>query len=259
MRVRRFPIVFYIALLFILLFTQHLIFAADAPSSQSTPHGLNPIVLLGVAVILVIAKLGGEVFARLGQPTVLGELISGIVAGNLFHFGFNALEPLKSQEVISALAELGIIIMLFEVGLEARVREMLEVGWSSLLVAIAGIVAPMVLGVGIASLFVPEEAFLGKLFIGATLCATSVGITARVLRDMGRLRSREARIILGAAVIDDVLGLLILAVISGAIQAFNLGSSISYWEVVLIAVKALAFLLGSMLIGHFLVPRLINR
>lgn len=222
-------------------------------------HGLDPIVLLGVAAIFVLAKLGGELFARLNQPAVLGELISGIIAGNLFHVGFNAFEPLKSQEVISALAELGIIIMLFEIGLEAKVREMLEVGWSSLLVAIAGVVMPMLLGIGIASLFIPTEVFLGKLFIGATLCATSIGITARVLRDMGWLRSREARIILGAAVIDDVLGLLILAVITGAIQAFNDGSSISYTQVGLITVKALAFLAGSLLIGHFLVPRLIKR
>src|SRR5215213_1755341 len=170
-------------------------------------HGLDPVVLLGVAVILVAAKVGGELFERMKQPAVLGELVIGIIIGNLALTGWTAAEPLKANAIISALAEVGVIILLFEVGLESNLGEMMEVGWSSLFVAVAGVVAPFLLGWGVAAYFLPEESRLAHLFIGATLCATSVGITARVLRDMGRLKTRESRIILGAAVIDDVLGL----------------------------------------------------
>ena len=165
-------------------------------------------------MILIVAKLGGEVFERVGQPAVLGELISGIAVGNLALLNFHGLDFLKTNDVIGALAEVGVIILLFEVGLESNLGEMLEVGWSSLFVATAGVIAPFFLGWGVAAYFIPNEARLVHIFIGATLCATSVGITARVLKDMGRLQSRESRIILGAAVIDDVLGLLLLAVVA---------------------------------------------
>jgi Kef-type K+ transport system membrane component KefB len=133
---------------------------------------------------------------------------------------------------------------------------MLEVGWSSLLVAVAGVVTPFFLGWGVAAYFLPGEAALGHIFIGATLCATSVGITARVLKDLDALQTREARIILGAAVIDDVLGLLVLAVVAGAIKAELAGAALSSWQVAIIALKALAFLAGAVLGGRYLVPRL---
>ncbi|MCI0486535.1 MAG: cation:proton antiporter [Blastocatellia bacterium] len=220
-------------------------------------HGaLNPLVLVGVAAILLVAKFGGELFERMKQPAVLGELISGIIIGNLALVGFTMAEPLKTDEVIGALAEIGVIILLFEVGLESNLGEMLEVGWSSLFVAIAGVIAPFFLGWGVAAYFIPEEAGLGHIFIGATLCATSVGITARVLKDMGRLTARESRIILGAAVIDDVLGLLILAVVAGAIRAAAVGAALSGIDVVIIAVKAIVFLLGAVAIGHYVMPHL---
>jgi Sodium/hydrogen exchanger family len=186
-------------------------------------HGLDPVVLAGVAAMLIIARLSGEIFERFRQPAVLGELIGGIILGNLALAGFTAAEPLKTNEVIGALAEIGVIILLFEVGLESNLTEMMEVGWSSLLVAVAGVVAPFFLGWGVAAYFLPGESLLTHIFIGATLCATSVGITARVLKDMGKLQTREARVILGAAVIDDVLGLLILAVVAGAIKAAAAG------------------------------------
>src|SRR5262245_25896883 len=96
-------------------------------------HGLDPVVLAGVAAILIIAKLSGELFERFRQPTVLGELIGGIIIGNLTLLGVTMAEPLKTNIVIGALAELGVIILLFEVGIESNLREMLEVGWSSLL------------------------------------------------------------------------------------------------------------------------------
>jgi Kef-type K+ transport system membrane component KefB len=217
-------------------------------------HGLDTFVLAGVAIILIAAKIGGELFERIKQPAVLGELIIGILLGNLALTGFTAAEPLKTNEIISALAEIGVIILLFEVGLESNLGEMLEVGWSSLFVAVAGVVAPFFLGWAVSAYFIPDEARLSHIFIGATLCATSVGITARVLKDMDRLRTRESRIILGAAVIDDVLGLVILAVVAGAIKATAAGAVISLWEISIIAGKAVAFLFGAIIVGRYVTP-----
>lgn len=233
------------------------VFASSESSTQeSAGHGLNPLVLVGIAVILVVAKLSGEVFERFKQPAVLGELVAGIIIGNLTLFGLTSVEQLRTDVVINALAEIGVIILLFEVGLESNLTEMMEVGWSSLLVAIAGVVAPFFLGWGVAYYFIPDEATLGHIFIGATLCATSVGITARVLKDMGKLQCRESRIILGAAVIDDVLGLLILAVVAGSIKAAASGGTLAVVDVALIAGKSIVFLVGAVAVGHYVVPHL---
>jgi Kef-type K+ transport system membrane component KefB len=228
----------------------------EARASDGAGHGLDPFVLIGVAVILIVAKLGGELFERFKQAAVLGELIGGIIVGNLALAGFTAVEPLKTNEVIGALAEIGVIILLFEAGLESNLIGMMEVGWSSLLVAVAGVAAPFFLGWGVAAYFMPGESTLAHIFIGATLCATSVGVTARVLKDMGRLQTREARVILGAAVIDDVLGLLILAIVVGAIKAATAGTALSAVGVVVIAVKAVLFLVVAIVAGHYVVPRL---
>ncbi|HKP73249.1 MAG TPA: cation:proton antiporter, partial [Pyrinomonadaceae bacterium] len=171
-------------------YTAQVVRAGDAAGEgASAGHGLDPLVLVGVAVVLVIAKLGGELFERFKQPAVLGELVGGMLVGNLALVGLTAVEPLKTNEIIGALAEIGVILLLFEVGLESNLAEMLEVGWSSLLVAVAGVVVPFFLGWGVAAYFIPNEARLGHIFIGATLCATSVGITARVLKDLGRLNT----------------------------------------------------------------------
>ncbi len=232
--------------------------AAGEGATGTDPHGLDPAVLIGVAIMLVLAKVGGEIFERARQPAVLGELFAGIVLGNLVIFGFNLAEPLKTNATIAALAELGVIILLFEVGLESDLKEMVEVGWSSLLVAVLGVIAPFFLGWAVSAYFIPDEPRLVHIFIGATLCATSVGITARVFKDLGKLATREARIVLGAAVIDDVLGLLILAVVAGAIRAAGTGGVLSYLDVALIALKSLAFLLGAIALGHLLFPRMLR-
>ena len=247
-----------IAITFALYVTQPWVFAAPGGGENGVRHGLDPMVLAGVAVMLMVAKLGGELFERIGQPAVLGELIGGIVLGNLVIFGFAAAETLKTNEIISALAEIGVIILLFEVGLESDLKEMMEVGWSSLLVAVLGIVAPFLLGWRVSAYFFPDEARLVHIFLGATLSATSIGITARVFRDLGKLTTREARIILGAAVIDDVFGLLILAVVAGAIRATGTGSTLSMFDVSMIASKALVFLVGSIAVGHFIMPRILR-
>jgi len=234
------------------------VFAAGEGPTGTQFHGLDPAVLIGVAVMLVIAKLMGELFERLHQPAVLGELFAGIVLGNLVVFGFTQAESLKTNETIAALAEFGVIILLFEVGLESDLKEMMEVGWSSLLVAVLGVIAPFLLGWAVSAYFIPDEHRLAHVFIGATLCATSVGITARVFKDLGKLGTREARIILGAAVIDDVLGLLILAVVAGAIRASATGVTLSMFDIALIAFKSLAFLIGSIVVGQLVAPRMLR-
>lgn len=213
-------------------------------------------VLAGLVIVIVGAKLGGELFERLKQPAVLGELIVGVLIGNLGLVGLHALEFLKTDPGLAILGEIGVILLLFQVGLETDLDEMLAVGWSSLLVAVLGVVAPFVLGWGVAIWFVPEESTLAHAFLGATLCATSVGITARVLQDLGKSQTREARIVLGGAVIDDVLGLLVLAVISGLIVAADTGEKLSSGAILLIIAKAAAFLIGAVLVGRWLSPLL---
>ncbi|MEE2776582.1 MAG: cation:proton antiporter [Acidobacteriota bacterium] len=213
-------------------------------------------VLLALVVILAAAKLGGEIMERVGQPAVLGELIAGVVLGNLVLVGFDGLAFISHNVGIEILAELGVILLLFEVGLESSVKEMMSVGTSSLAVALLGVVAPFFLGWGISALMLPEYHTLVHVFVGATLCATSVGITARVLTDLGKIQARESKIILGAAVIDDVLGLVILAVVSGIITATNTGAELELLQVGLIIFKAVAFLAGALIIGGWLSPKL---
>jgi Kef-type K+ transport system membrane component KefB len=220
----------------------------------------NPVtpVLLALAVILLGAKLGGAAAERLHQPAVLGELLAGVVLGNLTLLGWDGLEFLGNDVGVHILAEIGVVILLFEVGLESNVRDMLSVGWSSLVVACLGVVAPFFLGWGVSAWMMPEAETLVHIFIGAILCATSVGITARVFTDLGKLQARESRIVLGAAVIDDVLGLVILAVVTGSIQAANAGTELDALSVFAIIGKATAFLVGAIVVGSWLAPRVFH-
>lgn len=220
----------------------------------------DPIVslLLSLALILVAAKIGGHFAVRLGQPSVLGELLAGVVIGNLSLVGISLFEHLKTDETVTLLSSLGVILLLFQVGLESTVSQMLRVGPSSLLVATLGIVGPFILGWGVGAWLLPEESIYAHLFLGATLTATSVGITARVLKDLGRSQTGEARIILGAAVIDDVQGLVILAVVIGIVAAANQGAAFSYGAIALVVIKAGGFLFGSLLLGVYLSPRLFS-
>lgn len=220
--------------------------------------------LLGISVILLAAKVGGDLMVRIRQPAVLGELLVGVVLGNLAWLGFDAFEFLRptshsSTEAVGLaavtldmLARIGVVLLLFEVGLESSIHEMRKVGWSSLLVAVLGVVAPFGLGWFVGQWLLPDQTWHVHIFLGATLCATSVGITARVLKDLGKSNSPVAKIVLGAAVIDDVLGLVVLAVV----QAVIVQGSASLAEVAILAGKALAFLVGSLLIGDWLSPRL---
>ena len=229
--------------------------AAGDGSSQGDPIAR---LVLSLALILVASKLGGHVAAKIGQPTVLGELAAGVVLGNLTLAGFSGLTYLKTDASIDMLARLGVILLLFQVGLESTVAQMMKVGLSSFLVATFGVIGPFILGFGVGAWLLPSASIYAHIFLGATLTATSVGITARVLKDLGRSDSDEARIILGAAVIDDVQGLVILAVVTGIVAAANHGLSLSYGAIGLVLVKASVFLIGSLALGLYLSPRLFS-
>lgn len=213
-------------------------------------------VLSELIIILLAAKLGGDLFERFKAPAVLGELLLGIVIGNLHLVGVDVFDAFKHNLTLEILAEIGVIILLFEVGLESTVKEMMKVGVAAFMVAVFGVVAPFFLGWGVGILFLPEASVYVHLFIGATLTATSVGITARVLQDIGKIDSREAKIILGAAVIDDILGLVILAVVTGIISAVASGSgeAVSSGQILWIISKAVLFVVGAIVIGSLVLP-----
>jgi len=154
------------------------------------------------------------------------------------------------------LARIGVLLMLFEVGLESTAKQMLEVGPSSLLVAALGVVAPFALGWGVGAWFLPAARYYPHAFLGATLTATSVGAMARVLKGLGRSQSSESHIILGAAVIDNVFGLVILAVAAGAIAVADMGGAVALSGFGIVLGKALGFLVGSIALGVLLTPRL---
>jgi Kef-type K+ transport system membrane component KefB len=250
-------------------------------ASEATEH-IDPVapVLLALILILGGAKLGAEFFERLKMPAVLGELVAGIVLGNLFLLvpAWTFFEPLRASPpetdwaiVVDALSRIGVILLLFEVGLESTVQQMLKVGWSSLAVASLGIAAPFALGYGVSRLSIhrlPSELLASSpglsleyvhLFIGAVLCATSVGITARVFKDLGKLHLKEARIILGAAVIDDVMGLILLAVISSIVAAAETGTAMQVGTIIRLIAVALVFLGGSIVLGIRVIPRIMRQ
>jgi Kef-type K+ transport system membrane component KefB len=225
----------------------------QAPGGHADP--VTPVVL-ALAIILAAAKLAGHLAVRIGQPAVLGELVAGVALGSFDLVGIGWFQSIEADAAVDILARLGVVILLFEVGLESTVRDMLKVGLPSVLVALLGVVAPFALGWGVSALLLPDRSVYVHAFLGATLTATSVGITARVLQDLHRSQSAEARVILGAAVIDDVLGLVILAVVAGVIAAADQGGMLSYAQISLVLGKAVAFLFGALVLGVFLSPRM---
>jgi Kef-type K+ transport system membrane component KefB len=241
-------------LLFV-VFSMVLVGSAFAQDGAGHTDPVSSLVL-ALAVILTAAKLGGSLAMAAGQPAVLGELLAGVALGSLDLFGIGILQSIEADPTVAIIASLGVIILLFEVGLESTVRDMMKVGLPSLLVAALGVATPFALGWGVSALILPDESVYVHAFIGATLTATSVGITARVLKDLGRSQSPESRVILGAAVIDDVLGLVILAVVAGVIGAADRGGSMSYGEIGVIIGSAAAFLFGALTLGLYLSPRL---
>ncbi len=219
--------------------------SADALAAGSESNAR----LFGVlAILIVLAKLGSLV-ERFRQPAVLGEILIGVLVGNLALAGFDFFESSKQDAILQFLAELGVVVLLFQIGLESSVSSMMKVGMRALAVAMVGVVVPFALGTMVVGPWLfPQADFNAHLFFGATLTATSVGITARVFQDMGALQSRESQIVLGAAVIDDVIGLVILAVVSGIVRS----GSISAMEVLFISGKAIGFLVTALIAGQYL-------
>lgn len=232
--------------------------AASFPSFASGGGHGDPAapVVLSLAMILLSAKLGGHLAVRIKQPAVLGELLVGVLLGNLTLAGVTWFEPMATDTFVDMFARVGVIILLFEVGLESTVGQMMKVGVSALLVAIIGVAVPFAVGYFVTHALMPSASVYVALFVGATLTATSVGITARVLKDLGKSQLPESRIILGAAVIDDVLGLVILAVVTGVIGAADRGGELALSEVAITLGKAITFLVASLVLGVWLSPRM---
>ena len=224
--------------------------------------------LLSLTLILVVSKLFGELFERLRLPSVLGELIAGIILGGSLLAVVPSMAGQVGYDTFHLLAEIGVCILLFEIGLETDLGDLIKVGPTSTLVAVVGVVAPFALGFGSIIMFQkfglmnvdPALLIIIAITTGATLTATSVGITARVLSDMNKLNTGESKIILGAAVIDDVLGLIILGVVSGLIEAFKAGSGggISLTGIITITFKAFGFLFLAIFIGNIISKSLYN-
>lgn len=219
-------------------------------------------VLTDLFFMFLAAKLAGALFEQIGQPAVIGELLAGVVLGP-YALGWigvpntDMIEALGGTHqasetltvVYDVLAELGVVVLLFAVGLETRLGDILRVGVRAGVVAVAGVVAPFVLGFGLIQMW--GGSTVEAMFMATAMVATSVGITARVLADLDQLHSDEARIILGAAVIDDILGMIVLAVVSGIGQS----GSVSVMAVGLIGAQALGFTAFIALAGRHAVRR----
>lgn len=202
--------------------------------------------LLGLVLVWLAAKLAGEAMERIGQTAVLGELLAGVIIGP------GVLGLVHESPVLHGLAELGVLILLFDVGLESDLDELLRAGLQATLVAVVGVAVPFAVGYGVIDWLGYHP--LVAVFVGATLTATSVGITARVLADLGRLHDAAAKVVLGAAVVDDILGLIILAVVTGITQT----GGISLTAIGLLSAKAVVFLVVAILLGIRLAPVLVR-
>lgn len=238
-----------IALIFMTLQFPASAFAAGAASA---PVGEN---LLWLALILMSARLFAPLAQRIGFPAVLGELLLGVVLGNLSLLGISFFSGVTQDPIIAFIAEMGVLILLLQIGLETQLKDLVAIGPRALAVGVIGIVVPFMLGAWVVGPWLlPGKDTNAYMFLGATLSATSVGITGRVFRDMGKLDLPAARIVLGAAVIDDVLGLVILAVVSSLVTI----GTVSTGAVGLILAKALLFLGGSIGIGRLIAPWISN-
>jgi Kef-type K+ transport system membrane component KefB len=190
---------------------------------------------LSMLVVFASAKLMSEIFERLNQPGIVGEILAGILIGP-YVLGWMA-----PNEILRILSDLGVMFLLFRVGLEVKASELIQVGGTAMLVAVAGVILPFFCGWGISVLW--GEPTLESVFTGAAMVATSVGITAEVLAGRGLLGTQAARVILAAAVVDDVLGLIVLAGVSGFAKG-----KVNYVDIGLTAAIALGF---TMLVAKF--------
>ena len=258
---------------------QILLAATETEAEEGT------LVLAGVLVSLVViyfaSKLGGEICSRINLPPVLGELVGGVLIGvsafrllvfpeggsvaddsliiNLLHntaglSSESATSVFNSQsEVINLLSELGVIILLFEIGLESDLKELIRVGPQAAIVAVVGVLAPFVAGTA-GLVYVFNVPVVPAIFAGAALTATSIGITAKVLAELGQLSSEEGQIIIGAAVLDDILGIVVLAVVASLVKT----GEIQITNIIYLVISAGAFLIGAIVLGRFISPYIIG-
>jgi Na+:H+ antiporter len=217
-------------------FAQPGVSAAIFLFSGASDHGKTLLILF---VILLAAKLMAEAFERMRQPAVVGEIIAGVLIGPSI---FGIIQPGGAAGgagdigiIIDALAEIGVVFLLFTVGLETRPSDIFKVGGRASLVAVFGVIVPFFTGWALLSLW-PGYSWIEAVFLGAAMVATSVGITARVLSGMGLIKAETSRVILAAAVIDDIIGLLVLAVASSLASG-----EINYIHITLTALLAIGF------------------
>ena len=219
--------------------------AALAPAIEGGNFGH---LLLVLAAMLAAAKILGDLCERVGQPAVIGEMVAGILLGPSL---IGMVDP--SDPVIVAFAQLGVLILLFQIGLETDLRKLFKVGSAATIVAVVGVILPFGFGYSVArALGLPP---LADLVMGATLTATSVGITARVLSDLGRLQDPESQVVLGAAVIDDVIGLIILAVVGNVVA----GGAITVRSVLWLTLIAFGFIAVALVAGRLVIPPVFRR
>jgi len=209
-----------------------------------------PLLLLAIAGILVAAKVF-HLIEKIKLPPVVGEILGGIFLGNLALIGFPFFNNFQHDEIIKFLAEIGVIFLLFQIGLESNVKQLLKVGGTAGLVAIIGAFVPFLLVSYVAGPFLlPSNSSNAYLFLGAALAATSVGITARIFKDLGKMKTDFAKVVIGAAVLDDIIGLVLLAVVS----SLAMGAVVTPVNIGLIILKFFLFLVGSVLFGQLVAP-----
>lgn len=219
----------------------------DKKSKEGGAHHFG-IVFAMFALVLVAGKLGNFV-ERYGQPAVIGELLAGVALSAAGYFGWGFIGEIASNEIISFIAQFGAVLLLFSVGLESNIKELLKVGPSSVKVAFFGVVLPFVIGTFVfGPLFFGDESMNARLFLGAALVATSVGIPSTILRSLKLIKTNAAKTFLGATVIDDVVGLIILAIVS----ALATGGDASGGLVLELVAKSIGFLAGAIVLGSLL-------
>ncbi|MFA5960592.1 MAG: cation:proton antiporter [Tatlockia sp.] len=277
-------------------------FPALAAASAAQAHN-DPVasVILWVTLIFFFALMGRYLAERFNQPAVLGELLMGVLVGNLFYWcgselivilregsvifnimrdmlggaplssainvnipnpayaaevnmalsKGNSMDYIKVAYILDIFSRYGVIFLLFKVGLESSVEELKHTGKEAIQVAFIGVAAPILLGFAVSYLLMPNAHYQAHLFVAATLSATSIGITARVLTEMKKIRTREAKTILGAAMIDDILGLVILAIVSSMV----ITGLVDLWVAVQIVVSAALFFAAVLLIGPWIIHK----
>ncbi len=220
---------------------------------------LFPQILLTLAVIFALARLGSILFSKFGLPGLIGEIIIGIVIANIAggaflddFLGYGGEYGAEVETVVEILAELGVMFLLFSVGLETKVKDLLGSGKAAFLCALLGVILPFMAGLGLILAWGGYD-MNSAMFMGAAMVATSVGITARIIKDMKLMDAKESRIIIAAAVIDDVLGMVVLAIVQG--MAASEGG-LDIVDLTIIIIKAVAFVLTAIAIAKWVVPKI---